>query len=134
MKKILFTLFTFHISLLTLYTQPSITWSKIYNPSYSSDYASCVSNSGNGFYYVGGQAQNPQFVVTGYLIKINEYGDTVWAKFIDSILIGAIISTPDYGCIISGDGIFARLDTSGNALWMKRLTVGSINKNDEENY
>ncbi len=88
----------------------------------------------NGFYYVGGQAYS-----TGYLLKINEYGDTVWAKYLDEILVGDIISTPDYGCIIGGSGIFTRMDTNGSVLWMKTFIsnptfVREIKKTTDNEY
>jgi hypothetical protein len=73
------------------YSQP-ITWSKIYSPTAQSDLAYYICNS-NSFYYIVGQAFN-----TGYLIKINEYGDTLWS-IMSTAIGGPILGTSEGGCI-----------------------------------
>ncbi len=107
------------------YAQPSITWSKIYSPSESADDAFCICNSGSGFYYVGGHAHDSAFSNKGYLLKLNEYGDTLWGRYIHEIYdIWAIIATPDKGCILTGDSDslrVIRLDSNGNIIWSKNF-------------
>lgn len=108
-----------------LYSQPSITWSKIYSPSVSADEALCICNSGFGFYFAGGHAHDNAFINQGYLMKINEYGDTLWSKFIPELrVIWAITTTSDKGCVVTGDSDslrVIRLDSNGTILWSKNF-------------
>lgn len=120
-------------------SQPSITWSKIYSPSQSSDEALAICSSGNGFYYVGGHA----FISFNfaYLMKINENGDTLWSKSTPQLFdIWAITATPDNGCIIAGglDSVI-RIDVNGNIVWKRNFgliysTIKSIIRTQDGNY
>jgi hypothetical protein len=106
------------------YSQPSIQWNKIYSPSVSSDEALSICNTGIGYYYIGGHAHDANFVNQGYLLKINELGDTIWSKYFPS-WIWAIASTPSNGCIISQDYTpltFKNLDSNGNIIWNRSFS------------
>lgn len=106
------------------FAQPSIQWSKIYSPSVSSDegYQYVIPI---GYYYIGGHAHDANFVNQGYLLKINEHGDTIWSKYFPS-WIWAIESTPSNGCIISQNYTpltFKNLDSNGNIIWSKNFAT-----------
>ena len=119
MKKIFYILVLFNLILLSCYAQPSITWNKIYTPTpFFSDEAYCVSNTGSGFFYVGGHTYN-----SGYLMKIDNYGDSVWSLQ-PMVSIKTIITLPDRGCIIAGDSdslTVLRLDSNGSIIWSKNF-------------
>jgi len=106
------------------YAQPSITWSKIYTPTpFFSDEAYCISNSGSGYFYVGGHTYN-----SGYLMKIDNYGDTIWSLQ-PRVGIKTLIFLQDKGCIYSGetDSLrMFRIDSNGNNLWEKKFMQGFI--------
>jgi hypothetical protein len=116
--KYIITILFFLLSL-TCLSQPSITWSKYYIPLISSsDEAKCIKNTGTGFYYVSGHSS-----ACGFILKINEFGDSIWGKFLPEINdIATMVIMPDKGCIISGhsDSLpVVRLDSNGNVLWSK---------------
>ena len=118
------------ICLLTfsIYSQPSITWQRLYNGPQSQDddgTAICQSDSGN--FYIAGSTfftTGPSFRV--YVIKINPYGDTIWAKVV--LINGgngggwglSLMATEDGGCVVSGEStvkFLIRLNPSGDILW-----------------
>lgn len=98
------------------FAQPSIQWSKIYSPTNMDDEASSICSDGHGHYFISGFSSAPE----GLLIKINEYGDSMWTKTIINNGIETIIATEDRGCILTGfsDAIkIMRLDSNGNQVW-----------------
>ncbi|MGH2574795.1 MAG: hypothetical protein ACRDFC_03740, partial [Ignavibacteria bacterium] len=98
-----------HYSLLitNCFSQPSITWQRIYDGPLHNDDAGrdiCPANDGN-FFIVG----STPIIGLGseiYVLKINAYGDTIWSKIIggnDGNQTGdAITSSSDGGCVLTG--------------------------------
>lgn len=141
MKKIFYIFALFNLILLNCYAQPSITWSKTYGKPFLLDLSYTICNTGSGYYYVGGY----EISSGGYLLKINEYGDTTWSKFIPQILfINTIITLQDKGCIIAGDSdslTIMRLDSNSNIIWSKDyqqnfniIRIKDIKKTLDEKY
>lgn len=101
--------------------QQSITWTKIFNgPNTYNDgaYASCVST--NSTYFVGGISGKDM-----YILRINNYGDTLWSKSYDSGIVRAMVSSNDGGCVFSGGAspnsisFASKIDSNGNVVWNK---------------
>jgi len=100
-----------HCSLLIIncFSQ-SITWQRTYNGPYNfTDYAWDIVASTNGNIFILGETTG---YGGGYVIKINPYGDTIWAKLIDTINVHSCeagISTADGGCIIASNGTTTKM-------------------------
>jgi len=129
MKNFLVTiiLFLFH----TCYSQPSITWNKIYDgPRHFNDGGRSICKSNIGNYFVFG------YTYTGipgrvFILKINEYGDTLWTKVFTGLRdIITSIPTYDGGCIFAGRGENAsvvKMDQNGNIIWLKNYLSQQVN-------
>ncbi len=125
LKKILYILVTLNLILTPLYSQPSITWQRMYDGQYHNfDYGwdICKSNE-NGSFIFGTTTIIGGFF--NYIIKINSYGDTLWTKVLDSHGGETITSSGDEGCIFTGflypdSGLyFIKLNSAGNEVWTK---------------
>jgi hypothetical protein len=98
----------------------SITWQKTYDgPEHSYDEANCLSVADGKNCYIGGHTTIP---IKAFLLKINEYGDTIWTKVFDSIGadITAICPADNGSCVITGyEGtVFAaKISKLGEVLW-----------------
>ncbi|MEO8446230.1 MAG: hypothetical protein ABI528_01980, partial [bacterium] len=112
------------------YSQPSLTWNKIYDgPRHSNDGGVSICNSNNGHYFVFGYTPSggPSKV---FILKINELGDTLWTKtFTDIYDINTSISTNDGGCIFAGNAlssVLVKMDQNGNIVWIKNYLPQTV--------
>lgn len=123
LKIFLFLIIVSNIS--TILSQP-INWQKLYNgPNRGADlgYGVCQTNDKN--FVLVGSTRTPMF--TMYVLKIDQYGDTLWTKIISSSSLVSDIYTvapaKDGGCVFSGysDSAFSiKLDNFGNIIWNKK--------------
>ncbi len=128
MKKISIILFLFLSIISLVYSQPSITWQRLYNGYHHQNngvYSIC--NADNSNFYMGGMKEDSlQALRYNYIMKINSYGEVIWTKVFQIYGNGyvyAIAMTPDSGCIFTGDAFRAytvRLDKMGNVIWQKQ--------------
>jgi hypothetical protein len=115
-------------------SQP-ITWQRsLRNPHSTNDdeaYSLCAADGQN--IYVSGLTSDPR---AGSIIKLNQYGDTVWTRWIiQEEFIYSIVSSGDGGCVFGGSGGYAiRLRSDGSVAWMKDLDTmkiyNMVNSND----
>jgi hypothetical protein len=64
----------------------------------------------------------------GFVVKLNNYGDTLWKKLINGIGAYAVVPTNDGGCVLTGrsDSSFTiKLSSSGNTIWQKFYSVNA---------
>lgn len=115
-------LFTHSIS---FYSQLPLTWQKLYSP-FGGDgmrgYDVCPSDSVN-FFLIGIRSPTGR---RSYIIKIDSYGNTIWAKLIDSVDLYSGVASYDGGCIVTGGNYFnpwgefsIKIDSQGNIIWKK---------------
>lgn len=120
MKKLLYiSFFTFLFSLFTfdVISQPSITWQKTYSgPSpVNNSRGNCISTQ-NSHFILGSSGG-------GYLIRIDNFGDTIWTRFFPGGGTTRIASSGDGGCVFPA-GTFdsagtRKVDSMGNTVWQK---------------
>jgi hypothetical protein len=120
-----------YFSIILLSTQcfaQSITWQRTYDPSPGRDLGSDICNAGNGNFFITGYKNYfPEQII---IIKINQFGDTLWSKIIPSNYQErglAIASCNDGGCVVTGesDSSFSlKLGSSGNIIWKKYYGIG----------
>lgn len=110
----------------------SITWQRLYNgPNNTQDICKDLCPATNGNFFAIGSSKKP--TTNGYFlyaIKLNSYGDTIWARIIDSVSSDAMTCAPsgDGGIVIAGEGHFAlKLDSAGNIAWKRNYVGGAIN-------
>lgn len=129
MKFIIF-IITFYILFITcdLLSQPSITWQGLYNgPSNRDDEANAICLADSNNIYLAGYTfftSSPSY--RPYVIKINQYGDTLWTRIIlingGGGFVNALLPTTDGGCIATGEKsnlkFLFRLDKFGNTIWV----------------
>ena len=144
MRNIIYILIVFfNFSLFTFLPVPqagdlfaqSITWERIYNgPGNNMDgFRSICKADGDNMYVVG------YSWITGsqkrmYVMKLNAYGDTIWAKIIGDNSAGgpvaeAVVASGDGGCVFTGswDSAFTvKLSSTGNIVWLKKYASGNI--------
>ncbi|HRI86250.1 MAG TPA: T9SS type A sorting domain-containing protein [Ignavibacteria bacterium] len=108
----------------------SITWEKIYGNLFDDGaYTLCETSDGN-FITAGFSAINPGTVRT-YVLKINQYGDTLWTKIFNSSEYAySVVPTNDNGCVLTGRGLtglyFLKIDSNGNTVWERIYPIGAI--------
>ncbi|HWA07086.1 MAG TPA: T9SS type A sorting domain-containing protein [Ignavibacteria bacterium] len=113
----------------------SITWTKTYSGPYNfveECHSLCQSTDGNffalGFSFDSVLSLNDLVLV----MKLNPYGDTIWSKIIPNLYnktVTSSISTPDGGCIFTGNGDTAyavRIDINGNIVWRRNYGIQSF--------
>ncbi len=132
MKKLLkiFLLAFFLLSNHSLISQPSITWEKIYNnigTRWDGFSDICLADSGN--YFLAGHTLIQGYGYKIWVIKINEYGDTIWTRALpeNGSLAYAVTSSGDGGCVLTGgpgQAFCIKLDKDGNTIW-RRFYGGS---------
>lgn len=140
MKKVLYIFLITHLSILSTIDLYSITWNRTYGQPFLLDYSSTIYNTGSGFYFVGGYAQ----LKDGFLIKIDEYGDTVWTGSYPKLFINTLIEDYERGCIIAGssDSLrVSRIDSNGYTVWEKKYyqnfnftEIRDIKKTSDSNF
>lgn len=136
MKKSKFSILilSFSIISLSLSMTDNNTWFKIYDSPYHSDsYGNVVCKAdGNNDYIISAVRRTSSQVQNIYVLKLNEYGDTLWAKiFREDINVNSIVntavSTPDGGCVMSGQGniLFSvKINSAGGVVWDKTYPGG----------
>lgn len=125
--------FCFALALIALVNSASfgqsITWQRTYDGRdgvADGGFAVCKAD-GNNFYICGTTTFLPN-IRRVYVIKINQFGDTIWTR---SISIGqnanegycrAAVSSTDFGCVITGISTSAftmKIDLNGEVVWNK---------------
>ncbi len=125
MKKLLkisFLICILQFEICNLIAQPSITWYKIYGyPQFGpyNETARCITVANNGYYFVLGAKEDNNN--SAYILKINDFGDTLFSKTINSVgVIYAAVSSGDGGCVFTGNGAYTiKIDSNGNIVWQK---------------
>ena len=114
-----------------LISQPSLTWEKLYGYPHSDEgtYDICESTDGN--FFAAGSSGNTFSNSRIYVLKLNQFGDTIWSRKYDAGHYGyAVTSTNDCGCVITGYGIDSlyvlKLNCDGNIVWQKFYPTGAI--------
>lgn len=123
----------------------TLLWSRAIGGS-ADDLAMSVSEASGGTYYVGGHTQS--FGSGGYdayIIRIDESGDTLWARTCGRVnhdLAYSICTTTDGGCAFTGqykeysngynqaDVFFVKMNSSGDTLWTRCLGKGYVSGDD----
>ncbi|MCI0450186.1 MAG: hypothetical protein L0Y79_10470 [Chlorobi bacterium] len=132
MKKLLYILII-HCTLLTVncFCQ-SITWQRVYDLADRDDAAIDICQSSEGYFYTVGYA-NGTTNSEGFVLKLNDYGDTLLKRLINDIGVRAVVPTSDGGCVLTGnaDSAFTiKLSSSGNIVWQKFYAGQDIVCND----
>jgi|GEM_PF-1967857 len=102
------------------------TWQRLYDNHNSSDYGAdiCNADSGNSF-VVGFSLQSGPDGFNAYVLKLNQQGDTIWARMFGNFTATQVYtcaSSGDGGCVISGDrdSAFAiKINGNGDLVWQK---------------
>jgi len=118
-------------SSLRVKAQPSITWEKLYGYPYSDEGAYDVCESGDGNFFVVGSSGNSFSSSRIYVLKINQFGDTLWTrKYNAGHYAYGVTATIEYGCVLTGYGIdslyIMKLDFKGNIVWQKFYPTTAI--------
>ncbi|MCC6865005.1 MAG: T9SS type A sorting domain-containing protein [Ignavibacteria bacterium] len=107
----------------------SITWQRLYHPVMDgSDEVFDMCTAGGTDIFVVGFTATPLRKI--YLLKINQFGDTIWTRVLNSGEGYAIVPTNDSGCIFAGyDGAsFAcKVNKNGMVVWYRNYNSGSVN-------
>jgi len=138
MRKIISGVIIECVLLVTHCSAQSITWQRIYDgPAHRSDVSRDVCQSTDGNYYIAGWTKtlvNNQPAI--WVLKINQFGDTLWTRAITTAPYGpqayAVAPSHDGGCVVTGDSFqdssFAlKLSSSGDIVWWKSYGVGGSN-------
>jgi hypothetical protein len=108
----------------------SITWQRTYDSQFhGNDLAEDLLDAGNGFYYAVGTTQRLNSYSSIFLLKINQKGDTIWTRYIDTAYGRAITKSADGGIICTGikyEAFAIKVDTSGNVIWNRKYTQNII--------
>jgi len=123
MKRILI-LFIIHCSLLIPSTRDclsqSITWQRVYNINIAEAEAYDICEADGNNFYIAGSAGAIQTYMC--VIKINQYGDTLWTRNYGGGRIYAVTSSGDGGCVFTGDigSSFAiKINMNGDTVWTR---------------
>lgn len=124
MKIIFLILFKFHISLLTLYAQPSITWQRLYDgPDHWYDGGRDICLASDGTFFVAGYLGFRNELTRIYVMKIQSNSDTVWTR---AILLNGIYGGRALAVTNSGDGGFVIAGDVTTRKWAVKLEETGI--------
>lgn len=102
-----------------------ITWDKTYLFStFISGY--CVKQTSDNNFIVGGYRDN----YSGFVLKLNQFGDTLWLKYTNSAEVYSIIETKDNNFIILSQHIgfnneyinLLKIKPNGETIWEKKIS------------
>jgi len=116
------------LSLLCQNLFSQIYWQKTYSAFGDEEAYDICPADNNNYYLVGITAP---FFRKAYVIKINEFGDTLWTRTYFDGEIYTAAPTSDGGCIFagySGQAFACRINSNGDTLWVK--TYNTINFQD----
>jgi hypothetical protein len=123
------------ISLIKTDSIGNIIWSKIFSTAYDK-FPSCVQQTTDGGYIISGNTNSNGPYSSGFLIKTNSNGDTVWTKTYESEInsLSSVRQTTDGGYIACGHvavgapygfGLMLKVDAYGNVIWSKKYGAGT---------
>lgn len=102
----------------------SLTWQKSFHLINSDDEGWAVCEADDSNIYVGGLTSNSPM---GFVMKLNQFGDTLWSKFLPGYYyVTSMKRTSDGGCIFSTNNSIHRITSNGIILW--NVVVPSISK------
>jgi hypothetical protein len=110
------------LCLLTSYSfsQSHPIWQKVFpspwgTPGYASGGGIAPADNGN-FYFFNHGSYGPHGT---QIVKINPYGDTIWTRFVDSIICYTGVSSGDGGYVVTGDNHTVKISSIGDIIWNK---------------
>ena len=108
----------------------SITWQRTYDGPYVADYGYEILPAPNNEFYLTGYLSNTNDYA--YVIKLNQFGDTLWSKKVFAGNNGRVYSatnSSDGGCVfaieMSDSSTLVKLDPDGNVIWAKGSNVSA---------
>ena len=119
-------MFIFHCSSLIPHCfSQSITWQRVYNINIAEAEAYDICEAdGNNFYVAGAAGAIQQFL---YVLKINQYGDTIWVRNYGGGRIYAVAPSGDGGCVFAGDpSLIFKIKPNGDTAWKRFYAGGEI--------
>jgi hypothetical protein len=110
----------------------SITWQRVYGKEQSRETCFDICRAdGNNFYTAGDAYLSDSNIFRPYLLKVNDYGDTLWSRYAN---IGEVAFTvcpsTDGGCVITGESDYpyapyaVKFSSNGEIIWQKSY-IGS---------
>ncbi|MCD4747292.1 MAG: T9SS type A sorting domain-containing protein [Bacteroidales bacterium] len=109
-------------------------WTNVFGGEHSCE-GRCVQQTFDYGYIIAGSIQIPGFYYNGYLVKTNEYGDTIWTKSHGTFRnesYCSVCQTSDNGYIMAGSistlegdyNVFLlKSDNNGDSLWSKQYNA-----------
>ena len=108
----------------------SITWQRAYDGKYNSlDVSEDICDAVNGNFFIVGTTELRESYYALTVLKINQFGDTLWWRYKDSAVGKAIVSTGDGGCIVTGlrnKPFTMKIDSAGNTVWFKEYPGSTV--------
>jgi hypothetical protein len=96
------------------------TWQKTYrSPVVNGDdeaFDGCFAD-GSNFYAVGSAALGPPYL---FVLKVDQFGDTVWTRTFDDGRLLSVTPSGDYGCVFTGlrgSPFSIKMSSAGNIIW-----------------
>ncbi|MBU0508421.1 T9SS type A sorting domain-containing protein, partial [bacterium] len=112
-------------------SQGDTLWTRRYGGS-GGDWASCVQQTADGGYILAGETQSFGTGSSGFLVKTNSSGDTIWTRFYGGVSVdgfSSIQQTADGGYIAAGrtwsygvgtyDFYLVKTNSQGDTLWTR---------------
>jgi hypothetical protein len=96
-------------------------WAKVFGGEKQEDSFCVLETMDNGFIIAGYSNSFGSFDWKAYIIKTDEFGDTIWTKTFDGYFSN-VIQTQDSSYFLVGKdstSVMKKLDNSGNVLWSK---------------
>ncbi|NOS85178.1 MAG: T9SS type A sorting domain-containing protein [Ignavibacteria bacterium] len=121
---------TFFVLLTSNCFGQSISWQWTYDGPYVVDYGYEILPAPNNEFYLAGYLSNINDYA--YVLKLNQFGDTIWSKTILAGNNGRVYSatnSSDGGCVfaieMSDSSLLVKLDPDGNVIWSKGSNVSA---------
>lgn len=122
-KLTLILIFAFCLFTFDLFCQ-SITWQRLYDgPGHQTDDVLDICKATDDYFYAVGTTVVLGLGYRVYVLKLNQFGDTIWTNIINTQLIAyAVAPSNDGGCVLmgAGDSAFAiKINSNGAIAWQK---------------
>ncbi len=101
-------------------------WSRAYGGYLGWDGGHSVIETSDGGYVIAGDRSYPPAMSSGYLLKTDLVGDTLWSFHAGGGYLNSVIETENHDYVVTGgnwasEAIFAEVDSTGNPIWLNYI-------------
>ena len=125
-------LFSFNAAVVSADSDGNVIWSRIFSDTAANAIANSIIPTYDGGYVLTGMRRDSQYMLSGFAIKLDSDGDSLWSRIISdpeqNLYLRSVVHTSDHGYALAG---YHQVPSHSNDAFLCRLAPDITDVQDE---